>query len=121
MSYEFGLGAGLRALIAARMGMQITGNNVANVNTPGYTRQRVDLSASMPYTLGDGLQIGSGVDVTGIGRIVDDGLETRISTQLGMVGAAQVDQDHWQELQTIFNEPNGGLSSSLSDFFSSIS
>jgi flagellar hook-associated protein FlgK len=121
MSYEFGLGAGLRALIAARMGMQVTGNNVANVNTPGYSRQRVDLAAAMPYTLGDGLQIGSGVDVTGIGRLVDDGLERRISMQLGMVGAAEVDQSHWQELQSIFNEPDGGLSSSMSDFFGSIS
>src|SRR5256885_14953519 len=109
MSYDFGLGAGLRALIAARMGMQVTGNNVANVNTPGYSRQRVGLAASMPYTLGDGLQIGSGVDVTGIDRLVDDGLEQRIGMQLGMVGAAEVDQNHRQEPQATFHEPDGRL------------
>ncbi|MEI6128874.1 MAG: flagellar basal body protein, partial [Planctomycetota bacterium] len=49
MSLGFGLGAGLRALTAARIGMQTAGNNVANANTPGYTRQRVELASSMPF------------------------------------------------------------------------
>ena len=48
MSLGFGLGAGLRALTAARLGMQTAGNNVANANTPGYSRQRVELSSAMP-------------------------------------------------------------------------
>lgn len=120
MSYGFGLGAGLRALTAARIGMQVTGNNVANVNTAGYSRQRVDLVAALPFTLGNGLQIGSGVDVSSISRLVDDGLERRIRMQLGMVGGAEVEQSRWQELEAIFSEPDGGLSDSMAGFFGSI-
>ena len=58
MSYGMGLGSALKALNAARMGIQTSGHNVANVNTPGYTRQRVLQSASFPFTDGRGLQIG---------------------------------------------------------------
>ncbi len=120
MTFGFGLGAGLKALTAARSQMQTAGNNIANVNTPGYTRQRVDLVASLPFSLGRGLQMGSGVDVANISRLVDDGLERRIRLQLGMVGSAEVEQARWQELEGIFSEPNGGLSESLGGFFGSI-
>ena len=48
MSFGFGLGSGLRALTAARLGMQTSGNNIANANTLGYSRQRVLLSAALP-------------------------------------------------------------------------
>jgi flagellar hook-associated protein 1 FlgK len=100
--------------------MQVTGNNVANINTRGYSRQRVDLSAASPFTLGNGLQIGSGVDVSSISRLVDEGLERRIRMQLAMVGGAEVEQSRWQELEAIFSEPDGGLSDSMAEFFGSI-
>src|ERR1044071_1275475 len=107
MSFDFGIGAGLRALIAARIGMQTAGNNVANANTPGYTRQRVELVSSLPFALG-GFQVGTGVDVAGISRLVDDGLERRLQLQLGLVGGAEVDQSRFDELEGLFNEPDGG-------------
>ncbi|MGK0156187.1 MAG: flagellar hook-associated protein 1 FlgK, partial [Neolewinella sp.] len=47
MSFGFGMGAGLRALNAAQLGMRTAGNNVANANTPGYSRQRIELGSSM--------------------------------------------------------------------------
>ena len=86
MSFGFGFGSALRGLNAARYGMQVAGNNVANANTAGYSRQRVDLTAALPYSLGNGLQIGTGVDVRGITRLVDEGLERRLQMQLGLVG-----------------------------------
>src|SRR5262249_34634412 len=119
MSFDFGIANGLRALIAARIGMQTAGNNVANANTPGYTRQRVELADSMPFSLG-GLQIGTGGDVTGISRLVDDGLERRLQLQLGLVGGAEVDQSRFDELDSLFGDPDGGLSDGLSGFFGSI-
>lgn len=120
MSFGFGLGAGLKALTAARLGIETAGNNVANANTPGYSRQRVDLMSSLPYSIARGFQIGSGVDVSDISRMVDEGLERRLRLQLGMVGAAEVDQSHYSELEGILAEPNGGLSSTLASFFGSI-
>ena len=120
MSLGFGLGAGLRALTAARLGMQTAGNNVANANTPGYSRQRVELSSAMPMTIGRGMQIGMGVDVSGITRLVDDGLERRVRMQNGLVSAAQVDYSRMSELESLLNEPNGGLSGGLSDLFGAL-
>lgn len=120
MSFGFGLGSGLRALNAARFGMQVAGNNVANANTAGYSRQRVDLSASLPYTLGNGLQIGTGVDIRSITRLVDDGLERRLQLQLGLVGAAELDQSRYNEVESILGEPDEGLSNSFKDLFGAI-
>jgi flagellar hook-associated protein FlgK len=120
MSFGFGLGAGLRALNAARLGMQTAGNNVANANTAGYSRQRVDLTAALPYSVTGGLQIGTGVDVRGISRLVDEGLERRLQLQLGLVGAAEVDQARYREVESIFGEPDEGLSNSYKDLFGAV-
>jgi flagellar hook-associated protein 1 FlgK len=120
MSFGFGLGAGLRALTAARLGMQTAGNNAANATTPGYSRQRIDLAAALPYSVGNGQQIGTGVDVSGITRLVDEGLERRLQLQLGLVGAAQVDQSRFAEIESILAEPDDGLSAGFKDLFGAI-
>lgn len=120
MSFGFGLGAGLRALNASRMGMQTAGNNVANANTPGYSRQRIDLAASLPYGIAGSLQIGTGVDVRGITRLVDDGLERRLQLQLGLVGAAELDQSRFREIESILGEPDQGLSNAFKDLFGAV-
>lgn len=120
MTLGFGFDAGLRALQAARFGMQTAGNNVANANTAGYTRQRVELAAAHPFGVGGTLQIGSGVDVRGITRLVDDGLERRLQMQMGMVGAAEVDASRLRAIESILGEPDAGLSGSLSDIFGAL-
>ncbi len=88
---SIGLSAGLRALTAARLGIETAGQNVANANTPGYTRQQVLQSASLPFTFGNNLQIGTGVEVSDIRRLSDAGLERRLRTQLAAYGSAEVD------------------------------
>jgi flagellar hook-associated protein 1 FlgK len=119
MTLGFGFDAGLRALQAARYGMQTAGNNVANANTAGYTRQRVDLAAS--YPVGSGmLQIGTGVDVRGITRLVDDGIERRLQLQMGMVGAAEVDLSRLRGIESILGDTEAGLSGSLNDLFGAL-
>ncbi len=120
MSFGFGLGSGLRALTAARLGMQTSGNNIANANTLGYSRQRVLLSASLPYTIAGGHQIGNGVDVSRIDRLFDDGLERRLQLQGSLLGAAELDQSRFAEIEGILSEPDGGLSESLAGLFGSI-
>lgn len=120
MTFGFGLDAGLRALQAARYGMQTAGNNVANANTAGYTRQRVDLASAHPFGVGGSMQIGAGVDIRGITRLVDEGIERRIQLQLGMVGAAEVDLSRMREIEGILGDPEGGLSASLTDLFGAL-
>jgi flagellar hook-associated protein 1 FlgK len=120
MSFGFGLGSGLSALTAARLGMQTAGNNVANANTPGYSRQRVSLGAAYPFGLVGNIQIGTGVDVNGISRLVDNGLERRLQLQLGLVGAAEFDFARYREIESIFGEPDSGLSNDFDDLFGAI-
>ena len=120
MTFGVGLGAGLAALRAAQRGMQTAGNNVANANTPGYARQRVELGSSFAYGVRGNLQIGTGVDVNGISRMIDDGLERRVQLQLGFVGAAEVDSMRLREIESIFAEPDQGLSNSFKDLFGAL-
>ena len=120
MGFGLGLGAGLKALTAARLGIQTAGQNVANVNTPGFTRQRLLQSASAPVGFA-GLQIGTGVQITDISRILDEGLEHRLRLQMGMFSTAATDHQRFIELEGVFGEPDAGLSQMFSKFFGSVS
>lgn len=120
MTFGLGLGAGLRALTAAQLGIQTAGQNVSNANTPGYSRQRVLQSSTFPFSVVGGLQIGTGVQVTDVSRIVDGGLERRISIQQSFFGRAQLEFSRLREVEGVFAEPDGGLSVGFADLFNSI-
>ena len=115
-----GLDAAIRALAAAQLGLQTAGQNIANANTPGYSRQRIILAAASPFTVQGGLQIGTGVAVKNVQAIVDANLEAQLRMQMSLSGQAGVDFSRWNAIETVFNEPNGGLSTQLSDFFDQI-
>jgi flagellar hook-associated protein 1 FlgK len=68
-----------RALEAQRVGLDVTGQNIANVNTPGYARRVVDMAAVPPETP---LSAGRGVDVTGIRAMRDRLIERRLEQEL---------------------------------------
>jgi flagellar hook-associated protein 1 FlgK len=76
---------GLSALQAAQRGMEVTGNNVANANTPGYHRQVVELAAQAPMQL-NGNAYGRGVGVVDIQRAVSQQLEAAITSQTTLNG-----------------------------------
>jgi flagellar hook-associated protein 1 FlgK len=120
MTYGFGFGAGLKALHAARLAIEVSGHNVANANTPGFARQRVLQSSTLPFGVMGGFQIGTGVQVDDVQRLVDDGLERRIRLQLGFSAGAEVDDARWHEIEGIFNEPSAGLSEGFAALFGGI-
>jgi flagellar hook-associated protein FlgK len=117
MPFMLGLGAGLKALSAARLGMQTAGQNISNANTIGYSRQRAMFSASFPFQLAGGLQIGTGVDLSSIDRVVDAGLERRLRMQAALTAGAEVDERRWAEIEGIFDEPAAGTGAQLADLF----
>lgn len=121
-----GLETARRGLATARNGMDVTGHNVANASTTGYTRQRADQVASDPYTvpsLGKPVtagQLGTGVTVEQIERIRDNFLDGQIRTETSKLGNWQAQNDALSEIETIFTEPSdNGLSTLMSNFFSS--
>ncbi len=119
-----GLQMGLRALQAHQMGLNVTGHNIANANTDGYSRQRVNLVPSNPYTvpafnkpLSPG-QMGTGVQVAEIVRMRDDFIEMQLRLESQTTGYWQVLMDGYEQIEMIFNEPSDtGISTMLTDFW----
>lgn len=124
MSSFSGLSIALSALYSQRRGLDVTGQNIANSNTEGYSRQRVDLQSvggpitpAMWSTWRGG---GAGVTVSDIQRLQDAFLEARGRTE-HMQGAYLDDQSRVQAaIEQVFGEPSDtGLQSQLATFWAS--
>ncbi|MCC6177615.1 MAG: flagellar hook-associated protein FlgK [Chloroflexi bacterium] len=123
ISTFFGLDMALRALQAQQAGVDVTNHNVANANTDGFSRQRVDIAATTPYTVpgmnrstGPG-QIGTGAIAGGIQRARDLFLDIQYRTESGAQSNAAARQDALEQVEVVFAEPNGsGLSDLLSEY-----
>src|SRR4051794_24653114 len=99
--------------------MEVTGQNVANVNTDGYSRQRVELQSvggtTTPAIWSVSNQVGSGVDSDKVARIRDAFLEARATAQHGDVSSLTVLDDAYTQVQQALREPGDtGLQSMLS-------
>jgi flagellar hook-associated protein 1 FlgK len=117
-----GLNVGLTGLFAAQRGLDVTAHNLANVNTPGYTRQRVEQSAAVPTlglvpVLGPG-SYGRGVEVTAVRQMKDNLIESRILEANSDLGAAGVNIDAMSAAQSVVGSLEGGLGTDLSAFWS---
>ncbi|MFZ5850252.1 MAG: flagellar hook-associated protein FlgK [Actinomycetota bacterium] len=117
------LGVALSGLYAQRRGLDVTGQNVANANTDGYSRQRVVLEAvGAPATpamhaVWDGA--GGGVRTGELQRLRDTFLEARAQTEHGRAAQLETRQGVLAQVEQLLGEPGGtGLASTLSDFWS---
>lgn len=114
------LNIGTRALQANQVALQTAGNNIANVNTPGYSRQSVVFQSVEGQFTGGGY-IGKGVDITTIQRNFSDFL-TRQSTLAGAVASSDTARsDKLNQLQNIFSGGTSGLGASISDMLNAFS
>lgn len=113
---------GANTLRAMQIGLQVTGNNIANANTPGYIRQEVVYSPAPVQKIGD-LVLGLGVQVDGIVDKVDKFVLDRLVGARGDRAGADVQADAYSELEVLLNGLSGtvDLSTSLTGFFNSIS
>lgn len=101
--------------------MQVTSNNIANANTPGYSRQVVNLTEAAPVAVGT-LLFGDGVKIDDIQTVRDQVLNRRIQQETQSQGQANSFLDGANQVQALFNETQGvGLQSDLSQFFNSLS
>jgi flagellar hook-associated protein 1 FlgK len=111
-----------QALRAFQRGLEVTGHNISNVNTPGYTRQRVDFAALPPlnyYQLG-WQNLGQGVGITGISRIRDQWLDSSSFANQGNSGKFNALSTGLKRIDGILAEPSDrGLLNSLDQFFNS--
>lgn len=114
------------AMSASQRALDVTGQNIANINTKGYTRQRVDLVSlnlrgADPTSTGPGSKIGYGVEITGISQIRDPFLDVQYRNQIAKVGTSDARQAVLDQLADIFDETDkDALKKALSDLSSSL-
>ena len=124
ISTFFGIEIARRGLQAHRRSMDVTGHNIANANTPGYSRQEAVHRASDPYTvpalhriITPG-QLGSGVSVDQIRRIRNEYLDAQFRDNTANEGFWKAKLDVSQQVELIFPEPLGrGIQSVMLNFF----
>ena len=114
------LNAGTNGMSAAQAAMQTTSNNISNANTEGYSRQRVNLVTNNPYTLSGVGQLGTGVRMESVTRVVDDYLVKQTFTENASLEKFTQKADVLGELESVFNEPSEtGLNNKLTEFYES--
>ncbi|HEV3034798.1 MAG TPA: flagellar hook-associated protein FlgK [Solirubrobacteraceae bacterium] len=121
-----GLQTALSGLIAEQTALDTAGNNIANANTEGYSRESVLLEPTTPLSIpaisaqtGEGAQLGTGVSVTTITRIRNTYLDAQYRTQNSALSAASAQAEVLEHAQSAFNEPSSaGIASQLSNFWS---
>jgi flagellar hook-associated protein 1 FlgK len=123
----FGLDMALRALQAQQTGIDVTGHNVANANTEGYSRQNVQIVATEPFTMPGtnrsttAGQLGTGSIAKNIERARDAFLDAQFRTESGGQANALARQDALQQVETVLDEPAGiGLNSLLNSFYTNM-
>jgi len=109
-----------QALDVDQGGLDVTANNIANANTPGYSREVVDLSENTPEEMGN-LTFGTGVNIEQIQSVRDQVLSLQIAEQTSQQSGAQTELNALQQIETLFSSSTQGIGADLSAFFSSIS
>lgn len=126
------------SFVIARLGMSasqkslsVVGQNISNISTPGYTRQRVDQVSINVGGIGDKYaanpltNIGNGVMVTGVSQLRDPFLDRRFRTEMAQVGECDVWVSGLDELASILDETSmkedgGGINNQLGDLLSKL-
>lgn len=114
-----GLEIARRALLAHQAALNVTGNNLANVNTEGYTRQRARLVPAPSEKTPEGI-MGTGVRMEGVDRLRDVFVDAQIREEIGMAGRWGARSSVLSRVEGVLNEPSdAGLASLLDSFWNS--
>ncbi|MCC6487988.1 MAG: flagellar hook-associated protein FlgK [Candidatus Hydrogenedentes bacterium] len=114
------LGIGRSGLLAAQVQLDVAGNNIANVNTPGFSRQRVELEELFPISTPNGT-IGRGVGIATIQRLRDDFLDTAYVRQVAGLGNTEVQAQYYNLIEDAYLEPGeNGFGTRLELFFDAL-
>ena len=113
------LGIGKSGLFASKKALEVTGHNLSNVNTEGYSRQKLLQSTAIPITSGGFVQ-GTGVKIDGINRIGDEFIDRRLNSAVSSSKYFDARSDQLDQVEGIFNEVDSeGLNQILNKFFNS--
>ncbi len=118
MSLNSLLSIGKDALFASQSAIHTTGNNIANVNTLGYSRQAVRFEARMSLDWSPG-QMGTGVKAAEVFRYFNKFIEEEYHDKFATEQRWKAQHDMLQSVESLFNESNSqGINAALANFFS---
>jgi flagellar hook-associated protein 1 len=119
-----GIQTSLRGLLAQQRALDVTGHNIANASTVGYTRQEAALAATTPLTVpaggvAQGGSLGTGVDVQTYRRVRDQFLDLQYRGQSMQLGEQTTRSSGLQDVELAFAEPGeDGIANALDEFWS---
>ncbi|MHB1064379.1 MAG: flagellar hook-associated protein FlgK [Georgenia sp.] len=125
MSTFSGLNTALTSLVAQRQAIEVAGQNIANVNTVGYTRQRADLqaiegAAAPSMASAPGTVLNGGVNVASVDRLNDLFLEAKVRQESGSAAYLGAISEALSLVESTIDEPGeNGISAMLDTFFNS--
>jgi flagellar hook-associated protein 1 len=106
---------------AQQIGLQVVGQNMANANTPGYSREQVNFATAPTQTIG-GVTVGLGVQVQGVVQKTDQYLNERLRASNSDVANSSQQSQSYSDLESVVGAlQDNSVDSSMTDFFSSIS
>jgi len=113
------INTGISALNAFKRQMETTGHNIANVNTEGYSRQRVDLATRPPQVSSQGF-VGSGIDVTDIRRSYDNYLALRVRDYTASYEEFSVYEQRARQIDNVIADSSAGIDGIMQQFFAAV-
>lgn len=118
----FGLNIAKTGLFVSQRALQVVSHNIANANTPGFSRQRLDTKAMWPDVLpGTQGTLGRGVDSESVIQIREEFFDKKIRHENGLKGNWMIRSEVLGNIESIFNEPkDSGFTKVVDKFFSSL-
>jgi flagellar hook-associated protein 1 len=110
---------GTSGLTAAYTALQTTGNNIANANTPGYSRQIVDFAAQVSTGL-SGSYVGEGVEVASITRAYNELLTRQVDSAQASASQTDTRATLLNQINNLFSSTSGGLGAQINQFFAQV-
>ncbi|MGA8008058.1 MAG: flagellar hook-associated protein FlgK [Thiomonas sp.] len=112
------VGNALTGLQAAQAALQVTGNNIANVNTPGYSSETAVQSTLTPSLYG-GQYLGNGTQIDSISRSYSAYLQSQVWSTAATASGANTFNTQLQPVVNLLAGANAGLSTAINQFFAS--
>ncbi len=110
-----------KSLNAASMGIQVAGQNLAHVDTPGYVREQLLLGTDISKRYRQ-IDMGTGVQTLGVVQVIDEYLEERLRTSVSESANSTTQENVYADLEGLLKElSENDLSTSLDTFYNSIS
>ncbi|MEW8508611.1 MAG: flagellar hook-associated protein FlgK [Candidatus Thiodiazotropha sp.] len=113
------LSIGVSGLIANRHALDTTGHNISNVNTEGYSRQRIDFNTREPFLSPAGY-LGSGVESSEIQRQYDSFIAGQMRTSMTITSELRAYYEGAQRLDNLVADPDAGIQPTIQNFFDAL-